>query len=156
MELDQKSKSYQTRRVSPHARNATPSKLNSFPNTNIFSGDWPQRAARIDSSHGRNFAVTKEELKAFLGINVVMGINKLHTNTEHWRVDNLIGNDGIQSTMIWNRFNRKDDKTEKTFKMRLVIDHLNSRFSEVLPNDSGQSLDENMVKFKDRSGWSRT
>ena len=86
--------------------------------------------------NGRNFTVTKEELKAFLGINFVMAINKLPTIAEYWRVDNLIGNDGIQNTMIRNRFceilqnlhfayNRKDNKTDKAFKMRPVIDHLN-------------------------------
>ena len=48
--------------------------------------------------------------------------------------------------------NRKDDKTDKTFKMRPVIDHLNSKFSEVLSNYSEQSIDEHMVKFKGRSG----
>ena len=36
--------------------------------------------------------------------------------------------------------------------MRPVIDHLNSRFSEVLSNDSEQSIDEHMGKFKGRSG----
>ena len=76
-----------------------------------------------------------------------MAINKLPTITEYWRVDNLIGNDGVQNTMIRNRFceilqklhfadNRKDDKKDKAFKMRSVIDHLNSKFSEVLSNNS--------------------
>ena len=113
--------------------------------------------------NGRNFTVTKEELKAFLGINFVMAINKLPTIAEYWRVDNLIGNDGIQNTMIRNRFceilqnlhfadNRKDDKTDKAFKMISVMDHLNSKFYEVLSNDSEQSIDEHMVKFKGRSG----
>ena len=92
-----------------------------------------------------------------------MAINKLPTIAEYWRVDNLIGNDGIQNTMIRNRFceilqnlhfvnNRKDDKTDKAFKMKPVIDQLNSKFSEVLWNDSEQSIDEHMVKFKGRSG----
>ena len=36
--------------------------------------------------------------------------------------------------------------------MRPVIDHLNSKFLEVLSNDSEQSNDENMEKSKDRSG----
>ena len=79
-------------------------------------------------------------MKAFLGINFVMAINKLPTIAEYWRVDNLIGNDGIQNTMIRNRFceilqnlhfadSRKNDKTNKAFKMRPVVDHLNSKFS---------------------------
>ena len=75
----------------------------------------------------------------------------------------MIGNDGIQNTVIRNRFceilqnlhfvdKRKDDKTDKVFKIRPVTDRLNSKFSEVLLNDSEQSIDEYMVKFKSRSG----
>ena len=101
----------------------------------------------------KNFTVTKEELKTFLGINFVMAISELPTIAEYWRVDNMIGNDGIQNTIIRNRFceilqnlhfadNRKDNKTDKAFKMRSVIDHLNSKFSEVTSNDSEQSIDE--------------
>ena len=112
--------------------------------------------------NGRNFTVTKEELKTFHGINFVMAIHKF-TIAEYWRVDNLIGNDGIQNTMIRNRFcemlqnlhfvdNRKDDKTDKAFKMRPAIDYLNFKFFEVPSNDGEQSIDEQMVKFKDRSG----
>ena len=36
--------------------------------------------------------------------------------------------------------------------MRSVIDHQNSKFSEVVSNDSEQNVDEHMVKFKGRSG----
>ena len=91
-----------------------------------------------------------------------MAINKLPTIDEYWRVDNLVANDGIQDTMIRNCFcdilqnlhfadNREDDKTDKAFKMRPVIEHLNSTFSEVLSNNSKQSIEEHMVKFKCRS-----
>ena len=43
---------------------------------------------------------------------------------------------------------KKDDKTDKAFKMRPVIDHLNSKLFEVLSNYSEQSIDEHMVKHK--------
>ena len=46
--------------------------------------------------NGRNIIVTKEELEAILGINFVMIINKLPTIAEYWRVQNLIGNNGIK------------------------------------------------------------
>ena len=46
----------------------------------------------------------------------------------------------------------KDDKADMAFKMRSVIDHLNSKYFKVLSNDSEQSIDEHMVKFKGRSG----
>ena len=88
-----------------------------------------------DHQNGRNFIVTKEEVEAFLGINFVMAINKLPTNTKYLRADNMIGNDGIGNTIIRNRFceilqnllfadDRKDDKTDKAFKMRQVINQL--------------------------------
>ena len=65
--------------------------------------------------------------------------------------------------MIRNRFcevlqnlhladNRKEDKADKAFKTGPVIDPLKSKFSEVLSIDRKQSIDENMVKFKSRSG----
>ena len=107
----------------------------------------------------KNFTVTNEELKLFLGINFAMAINKLATIAEYWRVDNLIGNGGIQNIMIRKCFCeilenlhfadiRKNDKTDKAFKMRLVTDHLNLKFS----NDGEKSIGENMVKVKGRSG----
>ena len=66
-------------------------------------------------------------------------------------------------TMIRNRFceilqnlhfvdSRKDNKIDKAFKVRPVIDHLNSKSSEVLSNDSEQRIDEDMMEFKGRSG----
>ena len=48
--------------------------------------------------------------------------------------------------------NRKGDKTDKAFKMRPVIGHLNLKFYEVLSNDSEQSIDKRMVKFEGKSG----
>ena len=53
-----------------------------------------------------------------------MAINKLLTIAEYWRVDNLIGNNGIQNTMIRNCFceilqnlpfadNRTGNKTDR-------------------------------------------
>ena len=49
--------------------------------------------------------------------------------------------------------NRKDNRRDfKAFKMRPVIDQLNSKFSEVLSNDSEKSIYEHIVKFKGRSG----
>ena len=157
--------------MSPRGRNTTHSKWNSFSNINIFFVNRPRTAARIDSwtikplcssewkkprsSQGITESISRNKLR--------YGINKLSRIAEYWRVDNLIDNEGIQNTTIRNRFceilwnihfavNRKDDKTDKDFKMRPVIDHLNSKFFEVLSNDSEKSIDEHMMKFKGRSG----
>ena len=151
MEVNKKSKIYQARRVSPRVRNTTQSKRNSFPNRNtgsLLTGLEELLELVVEQSNlyahenGRNFTITKEELKELLGIKFLMATNKFLTIAEDWRVNNLIGNDGIQSTMIRSRFceifqnlrfadNRKSDKTDKAFKMR-------PKFSEVLSNDSQQ------------------
>ena len=98
--------------------------------------------------NGRNFAVTKKERKAFFGINFIIAINKLPTVDKYRRIDNMTGNDGIQNNDLKrNHFceilqnlhyatERKDDKTDKAFKVRPDIDHLNLKFSKVLSNDS--------------------
>ena len=43
-------------------------------------------------------------MEAFLGINYIMGINKLSSIAEYWRVDEYIGNEGIRNDMIHQRF----------------------------------------------------
>ena len=78
-------------------------------------------------------------------------------------MDNLIGNNIIQNTMIRKRFceilqnlhfadNRYDDKTDRDSKVTPVIDPLNKTFAEVLSDDKEQSIDEYMVKFRGHSG----
>ena len=92
---------------------------------------------------GGNFTVDNNELKASLGINYIMAINKLPTIAKYWRVGDLIGNNVVQNTMIQNCFceilqnlhfadNMYDDETDSSFKVRPVIDHLNKKFAEVL------------------------
>ena len=99
--------------------------------------------------NGRNFTATKEELKAFLGINFVMAINKLPTIAEYWKVDNLIGNDSIQNTVVRNHFyeilqnlHLADEASNKPLKFEILM----------LSSNSEQSIDGHMVKFKGRSG----
>ena len=48
--------------------------------------------------------------------------------------------------------NRKDDKTDEALKMSPAINHLHSKFSELLSNNSDQSIGEHKVKLKGRSG----
>ena len=45
-----------------------------------------------------------------------------------------------------------NDKTDRGFKVRPVIDHLNKKFAEVLPNDKEQCINEYIVRFKGHSG----
>ena len=47
--------------------------------------------------------------------------------------------------------NTKQDKTVKDHKIRPIIDHLNELFQAIFSNESEQSIDEHITKFKGRS-----
>ena len=49
-------------------------------------------------------------------------------------------------------YNMYDDKRDKGFKVRPVIDHLHEKSAKVLSNNKEQSNDEHMLKFKGCSG----
>ena len=48
--------------------------------------------------------VTLDEVKAFLGVSVVMGLNPLPSTADYWSSDPFFGNEGIQKVMTKNRF----------------------------------------------------
>ena len=47
--------------------------------------------------------------------------------------------------------NGNDNETDKSYKVRPAIEHLNKVFAESLSNSPFQSLDRHMCKFKGRS-----
>ena len=47
--------------------------------------------------------------------------------------------------------NTKDDKSDKGYKVRSIINYLNQKCSSSVSNDDSQSIDEHMIKFKGRS-----
>ena len=110
---------------------------------------------RYTTQKSRNFETMEDEMKAFLGINFIMGINKLPSLEDYWSTDKCIGNEKIQNVMTRTRFqsilqnlhfsnNDNDDKTDKLYKIRPVFD-------ESLSNSPFQIVDEHMCKFKGKS-----
>ena len=111
---------------------------------------------------GCNFKTKEDEMEVFLKINFIMGINKLPSLEGYWLTGKCIGNEKIQNDTKRTRFqsilenlqfsnNDNDDKTDKSYKIHPVIKDLNKVFAESLPNNSFQSFDEHMCKFKGRS-----
>ena len=101
-------------------------------------------------------------MKAFPGINFIMGSNKLPSLEGYWSTDKCIGNERIQNVMTRTRFqsilqnlhfsnNNSDNKTDKSYKICPVIKHPNKVFAENLWNSPFQSVDEHMCKFLGRS-----
>ena len=88
---------------------------------------------------GREFQTNEQEMRAFLGINYVMSINKLPTIKSYWECGQYVGNEGIRNIMSRSRFedilqnlnfsdNTKDDKSDKGYKVRSLINHFNQSF----------------------------
>ena len=109
--------------------------------------------------NGREFHTNKQDVRAFLGINFIMSINKLPTVKSYWEYGQLIGNEGIRNVVARSRFdyilqnfhfldNTKDDKG---YKVRSLINHFNESFSNSVSNDGAQSIDERMVNIQGRS-----
>ena len=62
------------------------------------------KSERYAEQNGRMFQTTLEELCAFLGINILMGIHKLPKMRDYWLVDEGLRNTLIQKTMTRDRF----------------------------------------------------
>ena len=108
--------------------------------------------------NGKEFATNPEEIRAFLGINYIMSISKLPNVKCYWSVDSYLSNDGVRNTMTRNHFmsiiqnlhvtdNQKADKSDKAYKMRIVINNLNKASHNAMSDAERQSIDEHMTKF---------
>ena len=91
-----------------------------------------------------------------------MGVNKLPTIHHYWESDDYVGNEGIRNVTTRERFkeilqnihladNSKSNKySDKECKIRSLIDYFNKVFPEAMSDDSEQTINEHMVKFKGR------
>jgi len=50
------------------------------------------------------YPTTADEMRAFIGVNIIMGIDKKPTIYQYWLTDPFLGNPGIQSTFSRDRF----------------------------------------------------
>ena len=123
---------------------------------------------RYAEQNGRMFQTTLEELRAFLGINILIRIHKLPKMRDYWSIDEGLGNFLIQKTMTRNRFleilqnlhfaynlqkfpPKESERFDCAWKLRPFLDHLLKHFQEALLLESHQSIDEDMSKFKEKS-----
>ena len=54
---------------------------------------------RYAQQNGRNFVTNAAEMKAFLGMNYIMSVNKPPTIHHYWGSDDYVGNEGIGNVM---------------------------------------------------------
>ena len=106
--------------------------------------------------------VTVEDMKAFVGLLIIMGVLQLPQLEMYWQTDsNLLQTPGVSSVMsqiqfeqIW-RFlhladNLQDDKTDKLFKVRHFVDLITAQFSDNYTLHQPVTIDEAMIPYKGR------
>ena len=95
----------------------------------------------------------------------------------HWEIcfntpnlyttDSYLSNDGVRNAIARNRFmnilqnlhftdKQTADKSDKAYKIRIVINHLNKRFQDAMSDAERHSIDKHMSKFKGRMSCSNT
>ena len=109
-------------------------------------------------------SISIDEIKTFLGINIVMGYHHVPTIRSYWSTATDLNVPVISNAMNRDRFqtilsnlhvndNAKMDpkKKDKLFKIRPLLDHLNKVFGEMRNMREHLSVDESMIRFKGRS-----
>lgn len=117
----------------------------------------PERLARYRE-------VSRAELKAFIAINIIMGIVKLPTLVLYWSTDDFFANHGIKKTMAKSRFEeircylhfgdssrepaRGDANYDRLFKVRSVLDYVRNKCNNNFKPTKNISVDEGMIGFR--------
>lgn len=102
-----------------------------------------------------------EEMKKFLGLLIWMGLKKLPSISCYWSTKQLYRNNLAGRIMSRNRFelllrfwhfddDTKNDTGDRLFKIRKLVDALNSNFKKLKQPDKYIAIDETMVPFRGR------
>ena len=106
--------------------------------------------------------VTVEDMKAFVGLLIIIGILQLPRLEMYWQTEsNLIHTPGVSSVISRIRFeqiwrylhladNSQDNKTDKLFKVRHFVDLVRAQFSENYTLHQPVTIDEAMIPYKGR------
>jgi DNA excision repair protein ERCC-6 len=119
----------------------------------------PQSMTYSEQS-GVQFHTTLDEIKAFLGITILMGYHKLPCMRDYWSGDSDLYVPFVTEVMTRDRYelirkmlhfnnNEEDmDSNDRAFKVRHLVKHFNDAFHESRNQSRSQSIDEHMVRFK--------
>lgn len=116
---------------------------------------------------GKKYICIEDEIKTFLGINLLMGIKKLPSYRDYWCSDDDLHDPYISKLMIVIRFgwiishlhsndntllpSRNSPDYDKLYKLRPYLDRLQKNFLTHYNPSSTLAVDESMIKFKGRS-----
>ena len=114
---------------------------------------------------GHVFSTDIYKIKTYFGLNLVVGYHVLPSVRDYWSSDPDLSVPFISNGMPRKRFEEKrsllhfnsnesmrapsDPLHDRTFKVRVVLDHFNESFSSVMSPSQFQSKDEHMIKIKE-------
>ncbi|XP_062606783.1 piggyBac transposable element-derived protein 4-like [Saccostrea cucullata] len=115
------------------------------------------------------YEITEAEMKAYLGLNILMGINQLPSYKDYWSKDVYLGNEGVKSVMTSRRYEKiteyfhvSDRASEpargtrnfdKLFKVREVLTMTKRKFNESYKPNKSMAIDEAMIKWTGRLSY---
>ena len=110
----------------------------------------------------RDFLVTKEEMKVFIGILIVSGIVPMSSQRMFWRNSTVTRNEAIYQAMKRSRFekimqyiyfsNNLLDTTDKYAKVCPLVRHLTNKFIENFQTVKSLSHDEALIEYYGKHG----
>ncbi|XP_072342411.1 piggyBac transposable element-derived protein 4-like isoform X1 [Scyliorhinus torazame] len=131
--------------------------------TNRYAAQCQERAGKKDSFW---IPTDSHEIKAFLAINIMMGIKQLPRISLYWSQDIALRCPWISSTMSRDRFwkmnqylhlrdntgalDKSDPKHDPVFKVRSLMEIVRCHFAQCYRPKCELSVDEGMVAYKGR------
>lgn len=120
--------------------------------------------------YGERFLPTnEEEMRCFLGVNLMMGLTKKPSYRDYWSSSIQMRDPYISSSISRDRFDwhlsnlhlndntvqpkKGEEGFDKLYKLRPMIDVLSETYLNCYKANEHQSIDESMVKFKGRIGF---
>ena len=121
-----------------------------------------------DKVHSRWTDVTENDIWAFLGFMILMGINQLPSLVHYWRTDPIFRYSPVADRISRDKFlqilrfihfvdnstlvtDRTHPNYDRLGKIRPVIDHIQQACLKCYNGSQKQSIDEAMIAFKGRS-----
>jgi hypothetical protein len=133
----------------------------------IFRYAQQERDKKPPTQYAPNWKpVTRDSLKAFVGLCTTMGVMRLPAKYDYWRRTKWLLRTSFNEVMprdefmtTWRYLHLTDnqaprDGLDRLWKLRPYLDHLYGKFESVyIPPTGHYTVDESMVKFKGRLGF---
>ena len=127
-----------------------------------FCAETNRYAQQNDAPGFQNIAV--EEMKAFIGLNIAMGIINCSDVRDFWSTDTILSHPWFPSTLSRDNFlqilsnlhvndNNNNARNDKLFKVRPFLDHLVSQCKKQCKPQREVSIDEQIIGNKCRVGF---